>query len=71
METTYKVLDTRTGLLSLPSYATRRRAMNAADRLNHDYGAHRWSVATDYNTASPGPTQAVGAKRADAPGAES
>jgi hypothetical protein len=41
---TYKVIDGQTGWQVGSDYATSRRATRRADRLNLEYGAHRYSV---------------------------
>jgi hypothetical protein len=41
---TYRVIDGQTGRQVGTDYATSRRAGRCADRLNQEYGAHRYSV---------------------------
>jgi hypothetical protein len=39
----YELVDTRTGD-TVGTYKTRRRAQNAGDRKNFDYGSYRYAV---------------------------
>jgi len=44
--TTYQIIDGQTGkkIGSIYKYAQRNRARNRAERVNQEYGAHRYSA---------------------------
>lgn len=44
--TTYQIIDHQTGqaVSGIYSYAQRNRARNRAEKLNQEYGAHRYSA---------------------------
>jgi hypothetical protein len=45
MENKYQVIDGQTKQV-MGTYSSRKRADRRADRLNNEYGAHRYSVKT-------------------------
>lgn len=48
---TYQIIDTQTGntVSSVYSYAQRNRARNRVEKLNQEYGAHRYTARVTFN----------------------
>lgn len=48
IQTTWTIVDGRNGHVAVSKpYTNRKRAQTRADKLNLEYGAHRYSVRTD------------------------
>lgn len=52
--TTYQIIDGQTGnaVSGVYNYAQRNRARNRAEKLNMEYGAHRYSARPTFNAGS-------------------
>lgn len=50
-KTTYQIIDLQTGnaVSSVYEYAQRNRARNRAEKLNLEYGAHRYTAQPTFN----------------------